>query len=66
MKYKNLRFRVATFDRFLKEADKYNNKLCIIEPGGVVDATPQKHKLSVYCNTPEAITCLDFKWSNSK
>ena len=41
--------------------------VCIIEAGGVVDAIPQKYiKLSIYCSTPEAIACLDFKWSKYK
>ena len=39
--------------------------VCIIEAGGVVEAIPQKYiKLSIYCNIPEAIACLDLNGQN--
>ena len=38
--------------------------VCIIEAGGVVGATPQKYKLSIYCSTPEAMAYLLFSYQN--
>ena len=40
--------------------------VCIIEAGGVVNATPQKYKSSICCSTPEAVACLFFKLLKSK
>ena len=39
--------------------------VCIIETGGVVGTTPRKHINRLFCSTPEAIACLNFKWSKS-